>query len=624
MDEQALLEVLRRPISSLDQEPAKAAPSRLSLPVVPRWIASLARSSLPLPRRRPTPWVPSGTADVLVIVPPFGSLYVPSLAAHTLQALAREAGYSVDVLYANFLLAGTIGDRKYNEVAWEPIGPFVAERLFSRWAFGLPPLGHHAEQMFELPRMFGEKQAKVYGCMPETYVAYSQGQRRTVRRLRLLEARIGAWLDQVAGAVAGGPYRIVGCTSTFEQTVCSVALLDRIKRLRGDIVTIIGGANCDGEMSEGIASLGMGIDYIFSGESDGTFPAFVGEVLSGRRPEGRIIRGQPCEDMDALPTPRFDDFFEQRQRHLPASRRPNEMTLLSYETSRGCWWGQKQHCTFCGLNGEGMASRRKSADRVIEELRTLTGDYPTRNIGMTDNIMPHEYFKTLLPRLSAELPGLAMFYEQKANLALWQVLALKEAGITTIQPGIEALSSPMLQLMKKGVQAWQNLLLLRYARIAGVRLWWSVLCGFPGDQEEFYRETLRIARLTHHLPPPVALWHLIIDRFSPYFMRPGEFGVRDISPYPAYADFLPVHADIPKLAYHFVAEYDSAAEHIPDVIRDLGRELYQWRTAWQRPYGDRPELKIERHRGSYVLIDTAGCLGRIGCAASTVRRRRCC
>src|SRR5262249_50564663 len=214
-------------------------------------------------------------------------------AAHTLQAVARAAGYRVDVLYASVLLAGTIGERLYNEVAWEPIGPLAAERLFSRWAFALPPLGHHAEEMFELPRMFGQKQAKVYGCIQRPYVAYSESRRGAVRRLRLLEARMGDWLDEVAAAVSGGPYRIVGCTSTFEQTVCSIALLDRIKQARSDIITVIGGANCEGEMSEGMASLGAGIDYIFSGGSDATFPAFVRTVLSGRPPEERLLPRPP-------------------------------------------------------------------------------------------------------------------------------------------------------------------------------------------------------------------------------------------------------------------------------------------------------------------------------------------
>ena len=41
------------------------------------------------------------------------------------------------------------------------------------------------------------------------------------------------------------------------------------------------------------------------------------------------------------------------------------------ETSRGCWWGERMHCTFCGLNGATMAYRSKSAPRALAELTHL-------------------------------------------------------------------------------------------------------------------------------------------------------------------------------------------------------------------------------------------------------------
>lgn len=34
-------------------------------------------------------------------------------------------------------------------------------------------------------------------------------------------------------------------------------------------------------------------------------------------------------------------------------------SLLVLEGARGCWWGEKHHCTFCGLNGSLMKFRSK-------------------------------------------------------------------------------------------------------------------------------------------------------------------------------------------------------------------------------------------------------------------------
>lgn len=66
-------------------------------------------------------------------------------------------------------------------------------------------------------------------------------------------------------------------------------------------------------------------------------------------------------DMDALPCPDFDDFFAQAR----AAHQDERDIFLQFETARGCWWGAKQHCTFCGLNGDTMNFRSKSPARAV-------------------------------------------------------------------------------------------------------------------------------------------------------------------------------------------------------------------------------------------------------------------
>lgn len=538
-------------------------------------------------------------ADVLLIVPPFAWLKRPYLGVHLLQACGRKAGFRVQVLYANLLLARVLGENHYARICDAPLGCFSQERFFSRSAYGLPPLGRRANRLFEPSWVIPADHDAEFE--PD----FALDRSITVRELKRLEARATGFVECVARAISERSYRIVGCSTTFEQTAASMALLNHIKLLDKNTVTILGGANCEGEMARGIASLSASIDYIFSGESERTFVEFVQAILAGAHPKERIIRGEPCTNLDALPTPAFAEFYQQRKRFLPRSPIPEQDTEIPYETSRGCWWGQKQHCTFCGLNGEGMAFRQKTPDRVIQDLRTLLDTHPTRQVLMTDNIMPHGYFQTLLPRLATELPEHSIFYEQKANLSLEKLLALKQAGIGSIQPGVEALSSRLLRLMKKGVQARQNLMLLRDARAAGVQLTWSLLWGFPGDDGEAYRETLAIVPLLHHLQPPDGLLHLSLDRFSPYFSRPAEFGIRDLRPLPAYSDFLPKTAEVGRVAYHFMADYACGSHDHIDVIQELWREAGRWHAAWEQPGGEPLEdLRITRDQGVYVLLDT--------------------
>src|SRR6185369_3344046 len=142
--------------------------------------------------------------------------------------------------------------------------------------------------------------------------------------------------------------------------------------------------------------------------------------------------------------PDFSEYFQQVQPLLVSGELNLADLMIVYESSRGCWWGEKQHCTFCGLNGEGMASRSKAATSVIDDLVLMSQKYGVYRFLMADNIMPHEYFASLVPQLSAMNSDLQLFYEQKANLTMRNIVALMSAGITSIQPGIESLSTPLL------------------------------------------------------------------------------------------------------------------------------------------------------------------------------------
>src|SRR5262249_13136216 len=198
-------------------------------------------------------------------------------------------------------------------------------------------------------------------------------------------------------------------------------------------------------------------------------------------------------------------------------------------------------CTFCGLNPAIMASRVKDADKALADLRRLRGRYGRRLIDMTDNIMPMQYFKTLLPAIVREGLDLDIFYEQKSNLAQHQLRLLKQAGVNSIQPGIEALSTTLLRKMRKGVTGAQNLRLLRDCRSCGISTSWNLLFNFPGDADGEYEETLTLIRKLRHLSPPMGFLPVFFDRFSPYFREPDSFGITNLRPLDEYALAYPPH-----------------------------------------------------------------------------------
>ena len=248
----------------------------------------------------------------------------------------------------------------------------------------------------------------------------------------------------------------------------------------------------------------------------------------------------PIKDLDRLPYPSFDDYYMD----LAASGlalRPQSRVLLPFESSRGCWWGEKSQCTFCGLNGSSMEYRAKSAQRSLDELEWLQGRYKGLYGAITavDKVVPKEYFAEFFPRVVSLQLNLNLHYEVRANLRKSEVEMLRRAGVTVIQPGIESLSTRLLHLMHKGVTTLQNVQLLKWCRQFGIRVYWNLLFGFPGETEEDYNQIVEVVHAISHLQPPLGVVRVAFERFSPYFNYPQAFQITDMHPDPSYAYVYP-------------------------------------------------------------------------------------
>jgi ribosomal peptide maturation radical SAM protein 1 len=491
------------------------------------------------------------------------------------------------VFYANVFMARAIGTALYEAISYAPTYWLLGERFFAHAAYGTRRLTTDALDRLQTP--------ETLECRID----------RTA--LQTVATRAEHIAEEIAAVIAASGYPIVGFTTTFEQTASSIAIAHRLKLLRPQTLAILGGANCDGAMAAGVLSLSSAIDYVFSGESETTFPEFLTAWRCGNLPARRVIGCDRPQRLDDLPPPNYQDYYEQLRLFLPQLAESGDV-WLPYESSRGCWWGAKHHCTFCGLNAQTMTHRQKPGAQALAELQALLTDHPSRKVSMVDNIMPHDYFKTFLPDVRRVLGDVHIFYEQKANLSLQQVLALKDAGVHVIQPGIESLSTSVLKLIDKGVSLRKNLELLRFARSADVALNWNYLIGFPGDRAEDYWRVVEMIPWLVHLCPPSGLSGLSIDRFSPYFERPEHYGVRNMQPMESYFDVLPSWADTSNIAYHFVADYDSGSRADGELHSALKTAIDRWRGLWNQDSTAPPTLSVhpvdDNDRDLYLLLDS--------------------
>ena len=318
------------------------------------------------------------------------------------------------------------------------------------------------------------------------------------------------------------------------------------------------------------------------------------------------------EDLDKLPYPDFDDFFAQGSTQSYSDRIVSGLVL---ETSRGCWWGAKQHCTFCGLNGDTMAFRSKSAPRAFEEITALVKRYGARPFAVADNILDMKYFKTLLPML-AEKPTAEFFYEIKANLSKPQVRLMARSNITCVQPGIESLSDTTLRLMRKGTTKLQNVQLLKWCADFGIDVGWNYLFGFPGEVEAEIRQIARETESLHHLDPPSGARTIRMDRFSPYFNNPGEFGLDPVAPAEPYRHVYSLAEEpLRRISCFFRSEYFERMSGSTGFTTARAM-VDKWQNAHWRSY-----LLAIRRKTSLIIIDTRLCRQRLWRRLCGLQRR---
>ena len=523
-------------------------------------------------------------ADVVLVSMPFGELFSPSMGLSLLKGALNRAGISSVVRYFGIPFARRVGRPLYFDLSSDDrvsARHLAGEWLFAQALFDRAP--DDDEQYFD--NILRCRSGWVIDDVAPLHPA-------TIRRLADSRRHVEPFLDECVDEVLALGPRLIGFTTVFQQHVASLALARRLKARAPGVAIVFGGSNCEGVMGAETARQFPFVDAVVSGEGDLIFPEIVHRVFKGTSLAGlegvktretvkreflfgSFDNAPPVRDMDALPYPDFDDFFaEFNATGFKGTWQPR----LFFETSRGCWWGEKKHCTFCGLNGQTMEFRSKSGTRALEELTFIVNRHPGCQIQVVDNILDMRYFTDFLPALAASDLEVELFYETKANLKKEQVRALRDAGVTQIQPGIESFSDSVLTLMKKGVTALQNIQLLKWCCELGVRPYWNVLWGFPGEPPEDYRRMADIVPLLTHLAPPVGFGGLRLDRFSPNFFDAEKLGFTNVRPLPAYQYVysLPAQA-VANLAYHFGFDY-LREQRVDAYIGPLLKELRAWKS----------------------------------------------
>ena len=252
-----------------------------------------------------------------------------------------------------------------------------------------------------------------------------------------------------------------------------------------------------------------------------------------------------------------------------------------------------------------------------------------------DNILDMAYLKRLFPALVEADAGYEFFYEVKANLSREQLKLLAQAGVTRVQPGLESLSSHVLDSHAQGrprrperKPAALGTVLQHPSRV-------EPTLGFPRRDRDRLRRTsgrhsTSVSRTTTigHRPDRTRAIQSTLHRVQ-YEPNPRE------SPERSYRYVYPQDIDLTRVAYFFDYELKDG---MPDsAYSNVRREIAAWSKRWM---ADKPPLltywsaphfvqihdqRHPEHAGTYTFEGTLAdlylaCINRPTTAAA-VRRQ---
>ena len=436
------------------------------------------------------------------------------------------------------------------------------------------------------------------------------------RMLAVRDEVVPAFLDDTARAVAATSPRVACFTLSYAQLNASFALAARLKRLIPDLVTVFGGAGS--QVHEDACREYMGafsaIDVMVLGEAEPVLVDLLRGILESGKPSrelpdlllreaGQVVRTpSPTSPrpLDTSPTPRYEGWFELRGRMPMETRRDLEPVLLM-ELGRGCTWGDEMTCSFCAFTFHGRY-RAKSRERVLKEVRELTGRHGRKTIYLVDDIVTNSQISDLLPAMRQAVPGLLVhFMEMRTATTRRHVQTLAESGVCLVQPGTECFDDGLLRRIQKGTTTFHNVQFLKWAREAGVRVSHNILLAIPRSTRDEVERQLAVIRLLVHLDPPFS-FPLQLVRFSPYHADPEKHGLQPLHPDPFYGYIFPEGVDAAKVAYELVEEegFDPHA----DLHEETMRAVLAWQERWSRlPL---PFLVLEATGEGAVVVDGRG------------------
>lgn len=512
----------------------------------------------------------------------------PSMALSILAAECRQQHIKTNVIYGSLRFAAHCTLKDYLSMTkFLPYFTFAGEMLFKKHA-GFPD-EYSAEDYFN----YAEKYLPPTDTSQKIITEFKQA-------FYKIESYVNTYLDELCDAVLATGCKIVGCEITYEQRNASLAILKRIKEKNPQIITMLGGNSCTGEHGQAIADYIDFIDFVFSGEADDIIAPVIKLIEQGKSPEeinntypSVLIKGSNTyshgrENLEDNVVPDFSDYFNELE---STGLSKHVVPCLLIEGSRGCWWGEKSRCKFCGIHTcrETLSYRKKSSLKIVKELEQQAKQYNTNIFVFTDCILSPEHIKQIPQLIDQNNDDFHLFAEIKSNITKKELAQLQKAGFVKLQPGIESLEDHLLTLMNKGNRAIKHIELLKNAKICGINIIWNMLYSMPFEKEEYYKQMIELLPWLTYLEPPVS-FNAIIYQLNSCYTQDAEYYGLKLKPLGIYPFLGSYAGSFYTNSIEYFYDTSNSFVYTPsfqETLNTISKQISHWQIVFNNGDGDR-------------------------------------
>ncbi|MBI1788020.1 MAG: radical SAM protein [Acidobacteria bacterium] len=365
------------------------------------------------------------------------------------------------------------------------------------------------------------------------------------RKIAALNDTMESYLEQkLIPSLLDGCLNVVGFTATFCQVFGSIFAASYIREHTSkQVLFVFGGSSF--ALPEATRTLERwGVDGLMvAGSGEAPLTQILESCLElkgdeSRDPTGAIDSrdlinvtrvGSPRKPIDlnmaksfmgTIPDPNYDEYFANLRSHCDDEGAyeyaVSNFVSVPLEGSRGCF----ARCDFCHNPDITSEFRTLTGPKVAERAIRMCEKYGRRDVTFVDsvcNTWAEQYADTLL----AQDNRIGAFMEMRVHEpeSFWTKLSL--SGVRAVQLGVEAISEPLLQNMRKGTKVLQNLSATKYMAEMGLANPSNLIIHHPKSTVADVEETERIMMVVEHFP--ICLLSLFVVSYaSPIYKELDE------------------------------------------------------------------------------------------------------